>query len=415
MPSFTITGLSTSVELLGSGEQGLVTPDGLISRFGLYDAIVGSGLGSTLTILGDIVTSSGGNNAFDFDGASTRVIVGPEATVNSLYTAFDIKATGQVKFSNAGSIVSLQNTGVLIDAADDGLVTEVRNTGLIEGQGAALRVWGGDSVAEIVNTGRLVADFRGVNAFNFGGAGETYFVNSGDVVTLAGRAYEGGNGIDTVFNVGLMVGDVLLSLGDDIFEGDGGHVTGLIDGGDGLDVIRADDFDNTVLGGDGADIIAGRKGDDNLDGGAGADHVKGGAGADIIDGGAGKDTLRGNDGDDNLAGGGGMDILLGGRGDDTLGGGTGADRLNGGRGDDLLEGGSGADIFVFRWGGGHDRVQDFEDGVDLISFAGAGYNFADLTITQQGSNVLITTPDTTVLLSGMDAGDISAIDFLLDG
>lgn len=65
----------------------------------------------------------------------------------------------------------------------------------------------------------------------------------------------------------------------------------------------------------------------------------------------------------------GHDSLEGGVGEDYLDGGAGNDVLRGGAGNDTLIGGSGVDTFAFHKGHGHDRVTDFEPGVDFLDFS----------------------------------------------
>ena len=93
--------------------------------------------------------------------------------------------------------------------------------------------------------------------------------------------------------------------------------------------------------------------------------MTGGDGADMMLGRGWHDVMSGGDGADILLGGAGNDRLFGGNGHDSLNGGTGADTLDGGAGDDLLSGGGGADMFIFN--SGHDRIADFEQGVDHIT------------------------------------------------
>ena len=72
----------------------------------------------------------------------------------------------------------------------------------------------------------------------------------------------------------------------------------------------------------------------------------GGDGADILFAQNGADTLDGGGGNDLLCGGNGPDTLSGGPGDDTLDGGRGPDRLTGGPGADRFAGGQGKDVAV---------------------------------------------------------------------
>lgn len=91
---------------------------------------------------------------------------------------------------------------------------------------------------------------------------------------------------------------------------------------------------------------------------------------DRLFGQGGNDILRGGWGNDLLDGGSGNDTIFGGLGADALRGGPGRDRLFGDVGPDALAGGAGADIFVFNRQSGADIVQDFQDGLDRLQFAG---------------------------------------------
>jgi Ca2+-binding RTX toxin-like protein len=93
----------------------------------------------------------------------------------------------------------------------------------------------------------------------------------------------------------------------------------------------------------------------------GDDRLIGGLGDDRLDGGAGRDFLQGRED---------SDILLGGADGDHLDGGDGDDVLVGGSGDDVLIGGRGKDVFVFQPGFGHDRILDFNKGLDALVFTG---------------------------------------------
>ncbi|OKH26825.1 hypothetical protein NIES593_01925 [Hydrococcus rivularis NIES-593] len=90
-------------------------------------------------------------------------------------------------------------------------------------------------------------------------------------------------GFVRVRNQGTINGDVLLSAGNDLFDGRGGTVNGLVYGGDGND---------TLIGGNGKDYLAGGLGNDVLRGNGGDDWLDGGAGSDILRGGGGGDTFR---------------------------------------------------------------------------------------------------------------------------
>lgn len=161
--------------------------------------------------------------------------------------------------------------------------------------------------------------------------------------------------------------------------GQAGEVERLIMWGDwtyegtaGADVIAADLFspDGDPIEFAGNDIFRLRGGADEVFAGAGRDRVFGGAGDDRLSGEGGRDRLFGEGGDDTLSGGAGDDRLIGDAGRDRLSGNGGDDEIDGGAGRDTLIGGGGADTFIFHAGDGRDVIRDFEDGTDVLSFAG---------------------------------------------
>ncbi|MCR6633234.1 MAG: calcium-binding protein [Magnetospirillum sp.] len=162
-------------------------------------------------------------------------------------------------------------------------------------------------------------------------------------------------------------------------------------------------------GGDGAD---------RLDGGTASIRLvgEGDAGNDRLIGGSRSDQLDGGSGDDFLSGNGGSDLLFGGAGTDTLTGGNGRDLLEGGTGNDDLTGGAGRDAFVLEAGGGSDTVRDFVAGNDLLlmrGFTSGGGNpltFADLNITEQNGDSVITLGNDTVTVE--NATGLAQSDFV---
>lgn len=151
---------------------------------------------------------------------------------------------------------------------------------------------------------------------------------------------------------------------------------------------------------------------------AGNDRLQGQAGDDIISGRKGDDRLAAGRGNDRLHGGRGADRLRGGPGDDRLKGGRGDDILDGGKGDDTLRGGPGRDRFVFRGPlFGHDTVEDFTQGQDVLRFSGQKLRMSDMRVEQIDSNTVITIngfPSASVTLIGVDAGLLSDADFIFD-
>ena len=132
----------------------------------------------------------------------------------------------------------------------------------------------------ILNSGTLRGDYAIRAAPNAGDLSHEKIIveNSG---LIEGKVMLG-SGEDSIRNTNRIVGDVDLSGGDDIYDGELGTVTGTVRGSDGND------------------------------------HLKGGAGADLLDGGHGADRLFGGGGDDQLTGGGSRDVMNGGGGADVF-------------------------------------------------------------------------------------------------
>ena len=164
----------------------------------------------------------------------------------------------------------------------------------------------------------------------------------------------------------------------------------------------------TLTGTDGSDTLDGNAGGDTISGGGGTDYLTGYEGADKIDGGAGDDFIVGGQGDD---------IITGGAGDDTLyGDGL---RSDGYTSDGTFTGETDFDTFVFSPGSGHDTIEDFNNGEDLIDLTDFGgiSGFQDINASQVGNSVVIKfegnkSDDWSITLSNFDLNDLDSSDFI---
>lgn len=186
----------------------------------------------------------------------------------------------------------------------------------------------------------------------------------------AGQALAGTAGNDSTIGA---AGDdtVRSSAGDDMIDGGAGFDTYV------LDIGRS----GLVVTSPGGDVLVLRPAPGGLGTGYGTDVVRGvekfvlASSYGDVEVPAGDMMARFNygyaqdptDGADKLLGGFGDDDLRGLGGNDAIHASAGNDRLDGGAGTDALLGGEGRDTFVFRAGeGGHDRVDDFQVGVDRL-------------------------------------------------
>jgi Ca2+-binding RTX toxin-like protein len=228
--------------------------------------------------------------------------------------------------------------------------------------------------------------------------------------------------------------------------------TDTLNGMDGSDRLRGENGNDVLNGGEGEDFLWGDAGQDTLNGGNGSDTVSytyartagvsinltsgvktGEASGDTyvsverfqltnqstltdsFTGTAGNDWVAGYKGADSLSGLEGADTLNGGAYNDVLDGGTGNDKLIAGTGNDTMTGGSGSDTFWFDEGlFGADIITDFENGTDKIRITGQASidDISDLSITQNGTNVLITLPDgSTITVNNAAVANFDASDF----
>jgi Ca2+-binding RTX toxin-like protein len=231
--------------------------------------------------------------------------------------------------------------------------------------------------------------------------------------------------------------DSLLGLaGDDRLKGGSGYDH--LRGGAGSDELHGGADYDVLYGEADADAIFAGSGDDYVEGGAGGDYLSGEDGIDMLgywSSGAGvsvnldANTASGGDaagdtihGFENVAGSAFADVIVGTdgigpspesadnrlsgyAGNDQISGLAGNDVIDGDSGNDRMTGGAGADTFRFigidyvDWGGnqhtpGHDRITDFQVGVDVLYFNEIG-SLADLEFAQVNGNTVITYDNAT--------------------
>ncbi len=296
----------------GLGEEGS-TFIGTIENEGLVQADEGDGIdiGAFVALTGNIENEGdirAGDDGIDIDGALNGSIINdgdivaddegigiqggasifaglPEAVLNE--GTIEAGGTG-IEFGTSALFVIPPVTGATVtgDVVNDGRITaggdgidfvdntvfagDVVNNGTIVAVGDGIDVDDGVTfTGDIINNGTIESEDDGIdidNVSEFNGQ----IVNNGTVTgdsegDGSGLAFDGDNAqVDlTVENNGLFNGDVLLSAGNDVFDGADGRVTGTIDGGEGSDTITSGDGDNVLTGGSEADTFVFVDGTDN--------------------------------------------------------------------------------------------------------------------------------------------------------
>ena len=269
--------------------------------------------------------------------------------------------------------------------------------------------------------------------------GQTLTAGLGDIADADGLAgavfafrwqeFDGADWVDIPGATGASFTPAQAQVGQPIrvvasFTDDGGSAEQLMSAPTAVvgDLFAGTNAADAFLGTAGDDVASGLGAADTLTGGDGDDLLSGQGGNDALVGNGGNDTLLGGAGNDQLNAGNGQDVLDGGGGNDVLNGGADADRLVGGAGNDTLVGGGGNDVLVFAAGFGDDLVTGFDfdpvGGQDLLDVTALGIgagNFAALVaIAQAGADTVITIGANEITLTGVNAGSVTAADFILN-
>jgi VCBS repeat-containing protein len=328
------------------------------------------------------------------------------------------------------------NDSIAARDGDDSLIGGAGNDTL-QGENGNDTVAGGSGIDTLNGgTGSDTADYRdfGVDGAGLGTQGVTVQLSSGAATDNWGNS----DTLTSIENVnGSNLADTITGDGNaNNLSGFGGNDT--LDGGGGNDWLRGGSGNDTIYGNAGTDTVD--YGYDGFDS-AGAptqgvivslpfaeatdnwgnhdtlisiENVNGSALDDTIGGDGVANVLFGLAGNDTITAGGGDDILDGGAGDDSLSASIGNDTLRGGSGNDTLTGGTGSDTFVVGAGDGNDTVTDFENGIDKIQAGTLGTSFADVTVTQDGGDVVVGfgSGSPTLRLKNTSTALIDASDFM---
>ncbi len=164
--------------------------------------------------------------------------------------------------------------------------TTITNSGEISADVAIESYSNYGASLEVINSGVITGDIVGRETED-GFGGRNILRNTGTVTGDIDFAHSHDNAVwsfNQVYNAGLIIGDITLGIGADLYDGTGGELQGRVYGGSGDDTLIGSLKADRLNGEDGADILRGGKGGDTLSGGDGADSFQflAADGADII-------------------------------------------------------------------------------------------------------------------------------------
>jgi trimeric autotransporter adhesin len=401
----------------------------------------------------DTLSGGAGDDTYVVDASTDVIVEAANGGTDIVYASASYTLSANVEDLVLTGTAAINGTG---NAQDNSIVGNGANNVLNGMAGADTLAGGAGNDTYIVdNAGDVVIENAGEGTDTVQASVDYALASNVENLTLTGSAgiggsgnaldnlltgnggdnlLDGGDGNDTL--LGGAGNDTLVGgAGADSLQGGAGNDTYVVDAADtvveaagaGTDTVQADfsyvlgaNLENLVLTGSAdltgtgnalANAIFGNDGANLLDGGAGADALAGGAGDDtyIVDNAgdvvseaadAGIDTVRASvnyslgANVENLVLVGSADINGTGNAlDNTLTGNGGANTLAGGGGKDLLLGGAGDDTYLFGRGDDADRIVDAEGSNTLR--IGSGLTLADLQVSQDGNDLVISVTGTT--------------------
>lgn len=345
---------------------------------------------NVITVNGKIYVTSDDNSVDSYGVALTsaggRISVGSSG---SIFADICIQAGGgNNKIINSGTLTSLGNTGVGLHIYGDN--TEVHNYGTITAYSGIISE-GSKGVVVTNEKGGVITGYGSAFEANFG----VTFINHGVVEGLGGYAFQKVPMVMTdviIRNDGHMIGTIDLQNGNDTLDTRGGTIDGSVVGGGGDDTLITDNAKYKLL-----ELI-----------GDGTDTVKSTVSYTLTTNVENLSLLGAKN--INAIGNELSNLLIGNAGNNILRGNEGADRLYGGAGNDRMVGGSGMDTFVFKTGGGHDVIADFEtldEHIDLSGWKAVG-DYADLKshMKNQDGGVMITYGHDSLFIDHVTKADL---------
>jgi len=291
-------------------------------------------------------------------------------------------------------VLTADNTTGILTYGDD---TSVVNSGRIEATAGVITIGARTDVLNEAG-GTIIGSLYGVALSARVGERNT-LTNHGLIQGGPdGAAVLGAEANDRIVNDGRIVGRVQLGQGDDTVDTRGGSITGGVYGNSGDDTLVTSDAGIAL----------------NEDRGEGDDTVKATVSYTLpifvenlfL---LGSKDINGFGGDDS-------NQIHGNAGDNVLRGRGGNDKLFGEEGNDRLFGGADGDFFQFATGWDHDRIADFEQGLDLIDVS-QWKGIDDFTDVFKHSadgkhGVVITLGDDSLTIEGITRADMVGGDFM---
>jgi Ca2+-binding RTX toxin-like protein len=314
----------------------------------------------------DVIVTYGGNDVVSGLDSFDKVCTGPgkDRVFGVLGDFFDVRVD-----LGSGDDQVLRGGGTIRAGAGDDTILIARGNEFSVAPGT------GDDLVRAASTARR-AGAEGTACVRFRAATGPVHVN-----LTRGRAT--GQGRDRLVNIGCVVGG---RFNDVLIGTDRGN---WIEGGGGLNLVRAGAGDDYVTGGERADEVYAGAGDDTVIAGGGWDRLYGGPGGDLLAGSSAiggdvpgplraGDYLDGGAGDDYLFGGSICEYDVGPNGvseqdaPNELFGRAGNDGLTGEGGNDRLDGGSGVDSGQ---GGWRDGRIDWITSVEIYDECASPYRY----------------------------------------
>ncbi|HUS97447.1 MAG TPA: hypothetical protein VMX97_11965, partial [Hyphomicrobiaceae bacterium] len=429
-PNSSITVLGTSVDEVGSGGFIAIGRDGNASLEITGGGSVSNSTTNSVTFVGrevgsiGLVTVNGAASSLD---AGVSLVIGADFDFGTGDVLPGTGGTGLLILENGGQVTAddifVGATGTLAtDGTINGNVSLLGGTILANSSPGDITINGdfsadadssivlimdslvGGQFDALTVSGTATIDLRAFDIFfplvGVAAAGTTVTMISASSLEITNLSTdnllidtfgfipaEGPSTLDVGANQAFLVGDTGADLIVEALGQDGANPTGLVDFGAaeivGVDLDAVNGFGTGTGGGFDAFALLG------------VTAVLGTAGNDTV-----TMTTTSN-------------VSINGRGGaDTIAGGAGDDLLDGGADSDSLTGNGGADRFVLALGTGTDIVEDFADGIDMISVAGA--TLGEITISAFGATdteIFLLSGD-TLILRNIIPSQITADDFV---